>query len=98
MTASRVIFAVILVLFGFGLYGLHRDVAMVRSDLVSAGKAVTARLDSVVAAITSTKDRVDQIYNLTYGKATIHRPAKRVAAPPKALPPHKNFWDEWFKK
>ncbi len=98
MTAPRVIFAIILVILGFGMYSLHRDIGLIRSDISMAGKAIATQLGSVLSAVTSTKDRVDQMFNLTYGKATIHRAAKKVATPPKALPPHKNFWDDIFKK
>lgn len=93
MTGSRVLVAIVVILLGFGLWGLHRELGYLTETTVALGTNHTKHLEAMSTKLDGHGDKIDKLYKLTYGKATIHRPIR--AKKPIALPPQPTGWG-WF--
>lgn len=112
MTIARVLMAAALIVLGFMIWGVHKDIYSLTELAQKGGAQIMAKLDAsdaktegATAKINDANAKLDKMYNLTRGTGTVGRPKakpiKHLVLPPKPAPkpkPQPGFWDRMFQR
>lgn len=105
MTIARVILASALIVLGFMIWGVHKDVYNLTELAQKGGAAITAKIDGIAGQLSNADAKADKLMVMTKGIGTIGRPRtkpiRHLLPPPKVHPkpkPQVGFWDRMFQR